>query len=98
MNRHDFLIIGSGVAGLSLALKVALHGTVAVVTKRARSDSNTAWAQGSVASVTSTEDSFELHIRDTLVAGAGLCDEQAVRTIITGGPAAVRELIELGVH
>ena len=98
MNRHDFLIIGSGVAGLSLALKVARHGTVAVVTKRARSDSNTAWAQGGVASVTSTEDSFELHIRDTLAAGAGLCDERAVRAIITDGPAAIRELIELGVH
>lgn len=98
MNRHDFLIIGSGVAGLSLALKVARHGTVAVVTKRTRSDSNTAWAQGGVASVTSTEDSFELHTRDTLVAGAGLCDDRAVRTIITGGPAAVRDLIELGVH
>ena len=98
MNRHDFLIIGSGVAGLSLALKVARHGTVAVVTKRARSDSNTAWAQGGVASVTSTEDSFELHIRDTLAAGAGLCDERVVRAIITDGPAAIRELIELGVH
>ena len=98
MNRHDFLIIGSGVAGLSLALKVARHGTVAVVTKRARSDSNTAWAQGGVASVTSTEDSFELHIRDTLAAGAGLCDERAVRAIVTDGPAAIRELIELGVQ
>jgi L-aspartate oxidase len=98
VNRHDFLIIGSGVAGLSLALKVARHGTVAVVTKRARSDSNTAWAQGGVASVTSTEDSFELHIRDTLVAGAGLCDERAVRAIITEGPAAIGRLTELGVH
>jgi L-aspartate oxidase len=98
MNRHDFLIIGSGVAGLSLALKVARYGTVAIVTKRARSDSNTAWAQGGVASVTSMEDSFELHIRDTLVAGAGLCDDRAVRAIITAGPAAVRDLIELGVQ
>ena len=98
MNRHDFLVIGSGVAGLSLALKVARHGTVAVVTKRAPSDSNTAWAQGGVASVTSTEDSFELHIRDTLAAGADLCDERVVRAIITDGPAAIRELIELGVH
>ncbi|MGA8657469.1 MAG: L-aspartate oxidase [Chthoniobacterales bacterium] len=98
MNRHDFLIIGSGVAGLSLALKVARYGTVAIVTKRARSDSNTAWAQGGVASVTSMEDSFELHIRDTLVGGAGLCDDRAVRAIITAGPAAVRDLIELGVQ
>lgn len=83
---------------MSLALKVAQYGTVAVVTKRARSDSNTAWAQGGVASVTSTEDSFELHIRDTLAAGAGLCDERVVRAIIMDGPAAIRELIELGVQ
>jgi len=95
--RFDFLVIGSGIAGLSFALKAAKHGTVAVVTKRERGVSNTAWAQGGIASVTSTEDSFDLHVRDTLEAGAGLCDEPMVRKIVTDGPARIRELIELGV-
>src|SRR5215470_14842140 len=98
MNQFDFVVLGSGVAGLSLSLKLAAHGSVAIVTKRRPADSNTAWAQGGVACVTSAEDSFDLHIQDTLVAGAGLCDEQAVRTIVTGGPAAVRELMRIGVH
>ena len=71
---------------------------MAIVTKRARSESNTNYAQGGIASVTSPEDSFELHVRDTLEAGAGLCDEAVVRTIVTDGPARVRELIEFGVH
>jgi L-aspartate oxidase len=98
MSQFDFVVIGSGVAGLSLSLKLAEQGSVAIVTKRKPADSNTAWAQGGVACVTSVEDSFELHIEDTLVAGAGLCDQEAVRTIITGGPAAVRELMRIGVH
>jgi L-aspartate oxidase len=71
---------------------------VAIITKRARAESNTAWAQGGIASVTSTEDSLELHVEDTLEAGAGLCDEEVVRTIVTDGPARIRELIEFGVH
>ena len=95
--RFDFLVIGSGIAGLSFALKAARHGTVAIVTKRERGVSNTAWAQGGIASVTSTEDSFDLHVRDTLEAGAGLCDEAMVRKIVTDGPARIRELIEIGV-
>ena len=98
MKEYDFVVIGSGIAGLSFALKAAGHGSVAVITKRKGADSNTAWAQGGVACVTSDEDSFELHIRDTREAGAGLCDEQAVRTIVTEGPARIRELIELGLH
>src|SRR6185436_11618812 len=57
-----------------------------------------AWAQGGIACVTSTEDSFELHVQDTLTAGAGLCDEAVVRSIVTDGPARIRELIEFGVH
>jgi L-aspartate oxidase len=97
MNRFDFLVIGSGIAGLSFALKAAELGSVAIVTKRARAESNTAWAQGGIASVTSTEDSFELHVKDTLEAGAGLCDEAVVRRIVTDGPARIRELIEFGV-
>ncbi|HWB59306.1 MAG TPA: L-aspartate oxidase [Chthoniobacteraceae bacterium] len=98
MKQYDFIVIGSGIAGLSFARKAAQHGTVAIVTKRAPADSNTAYAQGGVACVTSVEDSFDLHIKDTLVAGAGLCDEKVVRTIVTEGPARIRELIELGVQ
>src|SRR6266404_612154 len=98
MKQYDFVVIGSGVAGLSLSLHLAPHGNVAIVTKRRSADSNTAWAQGGVACVTSVEDSFDLHIEDTLVAGAGLCDQEAVRTIITEGPAAVRDLMRIGVQ
>lgn len=98
MNQADFVVIGSGVAGLSLSLKLAQHGSVAIITKRRATDSNTAWAQGGVACVTSVEDSFDLHIADTLQAGAGLCDQEAVRTIVTEGPAAVRDLIRIGVQ
>jgi L-aspartate oxidase len=98
VKEYDFVVIGSGIAGLTFALKAARHGSVAVVTKRKGADSNTAWAQGGVACVSSDEDSFELHIRDTLEAGAGLCDEAAVRTIVTEGPARIRELMELGLH
>jgi L-aspartate oxidase len=98
MKKYDFVVIGSGIAGLSFAWKAAQYGSVAVVTKRKGADSNTAWAQGGIACVTSGEDSFELHVRDTLTAGAGLCDEAVVRTIITEGPARIRELVELGLH
>ena len=98
MKEYDFVVIGSGIAGLSFALKAAKHGSVAVITKRKGADSNTAWAQGGVACVSSDEDSFELHVRDTLEAGAGLCDEAVVRTIVTEGPERIRELVELGLH
>src|SRR4051794_38071849 len=98
MKEYDFVVIGSGIAGLTFALKAAKHGSVAVITKRKRGDSNTAWAQGGVACVTSDEDSFELHVQDTLDAGAGLCDEATVRTVVTEGPARIRELVALGMH
>src|ERR1700740_3306171 len=98
MKHFDFVIVGSGIAGLSLALRLAKFGTVAMVTKRNVADSNTAWAQGGVAAVTSAEDSFDLHVKDTLIAGGGLCDPDVVRTIVTEGPSAIRDLIELGVH
>ena len=98
MKEYDFVVIGSGIAGLTFALKAARHGSVAVITKRKGVDSNTAWAQGGIACVTSEEDSFELHVADTLEAGAGLCDEAAVRTIVMEGPTRVRELVELGLH
>src|SRR5258708_3846845 len=98
MHNFDFLVLGSGIAGLSFALKVAPHGRVAVITKKDRAESNTNYAQGGIAAVTSKEDSFELHVRDTLEAGAGLCKERVVRTIIEEGPARISELIELGMH
>jgi len=98
MREFDYVIIGSGIAGLSFALKAAGSGSVAIVTKRGLSDSNTAWAQGGVACVISDEDSFDLHIKDTLTAGAGLCNPEAVQAVVTEGPIRVRELIELGMH
>lgn len=96
IRNFDFLVVGSGIAGLNFALQVASRGQVALITKKNRADSNTNWAQGGIASVTSREDSFELHVRDTLEAGAGLCREAVVRTIIEEGPARIQELLELG--
>src|SRR5437773_8914820 len=98
MKEYDFVVIGSGIAGLSFALKVANHGSVAVITKRKGADTNTAWAQGGVACVTSDEDSFALHVCDTLEAGAGLCDAATVRTIVMEGPDRIRELMEFGLQ
>src|SRR5438128_6062221 len=98
MKQFDFLVLGSGIAGLSFALKVAPRGRVAIITKKDRAESNTNYAQGGIAAVTSKEDSFELHVRDTLQAGAGLCKEAVVRTIIQEGPARIAELIELGMR
>lgn len=96
--QFDFLVLGSGIAGLSFALKVARVGRVAIVTKKDRAESNTNYAQGGIAAVTSKEDSFELHVRDTLEAGAGLCKEEVVRTIVQEGPARIAELIDLGMR
>src|SRR6185503_17936833 len=98
MKQFDFIVLGSGIAGLSFALKVAAHGRVAIVTKKNRADSNTNWAQGGIAAVTSKEDSVEMHVRDTLTAGAGLCKESVVRTIVSEGPERIQELIALGTH
>lgn len=92
----DFIVLGSGIAGLTFALKVAEVGTVALVTKKDRSDSNTNWAQGGIAGVMAPDDSFDLHLQDTLIAGAGLCHEDAVRALVTEGPDRIRELIALG--
>src|SRR5687767_11984881 len=96
MRQFDFLVLGSGIAGLSFALKVAAQGRVAIITKKDRAESNTNYAQGGIAAVTSKEDSFELHVRDTLEAGGGLCKEDVVRTIVQEGPQRVAELIEIG--
>ncbi len=94
--EFDFIVLGSGVAGLTFALKVAAQGRVAIITKKNRAESNTNYAQGGIAAVTSKEDSFEMHVRDTLEAGAGLCTEEVVRTIIQEGPARIGELVDLG--
>ncbi len=93
----DFLIIGSGIAGLSFALKVAEHGDVALVTKKAVMDSNTNLAQGGIASVFDPLDSFDFHIRDTLSAGDGLCHRDVVEMVVGRGPECIRRLIDLGV-
>lgn len=93
----DFLIIGSGIAGLSFALKVAAFGSVAIVTKKDRIESSTNYAQGGIAVVMSGDDSFEDHIHDTVVAGDGLCHEDVVRMVVEEGPARIEELIALGV-
>jgi L-aspartate oxidase len=93
---YDYVVLGSGIAGLTFALNVAEKGSVAVITKKNRAESNTNYAQGGIAVVTSTEDTFDLHVRDTLEAGAGLCHEDVVRGIVEEGPARVKELIELG--
>jgi L-aspartate oxidase len=93
----DFLVVGSGIAGLSFSLRVAELGSVCVVTKKGEVDSATNLAQGGVAAVLGEGDSFSEHIRDTLEAGAGLCDEGIVRMVVEDGPERVGDLIELGV-
>jgi len=95
--ESDFLVIGSGIAGLSYALQAADHGSVAIVTKRDIGESATKYAQGGIASVFSAEDSFEAHIEDTMVAGAGICHEDVVRMVVEEGPQTIRNLIEWGV-
>ncbi len=100
MSAHDtdLLVLGSGVGGLYLALRAADRVRVTVVTKRRDADSNTNYAQGGMAVVLQEADSFALHVRDTLVAGAGLCHPDVVRAIVKNGPQAVRDLIDLGVR
>ena len=93
----EVIVIGSGIAGLSFALKAARHAKVLLLTKKNAAESNTNYAQGGIACVTSAEDSAELHIRDTVGAGAGLCREEVVRDVVQDGPARVAELVELGV-
>lgn len=97
MRHFDFIVVGTGIAGLSVAIKAAAHGSVGVLTKRLSADSNTNWAQGGVACVTANDDTVDQHVADTLDAGAGLCREDVVRTIVAEGPARIAELIEIGV-
>jgi L-aspartate oxidase len=98
MKSFDYIVIGSGIAGLTFALKASEKGSVAIVTKKSRADSNTAWAQGGIACVTSNEDSVALHVSDTIIAGDGLCNEEVVRSIVSEGPERIAELVSLGMH
>lgn len=94
----DYLVLGSGIAGLMSALHLARHGRVLVVTKKGRAESNTNYAQGGIACVMDSDDSFAQHVRDTLDAGAGLCDEAVVREIVSNGPERIAELERFGLH
>ena len=99
MSQHketDYLVIGSGIAGLSFALKAAETGSVAIITKKESWESNTNYAQGGIAAVLSPDDTFESHVEDTLNAGAGLCRPEVVEMVIGQGPEMVRELMKWG--
>lgn len=96
MKYFDFVVVGSGVAGLRYALEVSKHGSVAIITKAEPQESNTNYAQGGVSAVLCPSDSVENHMRDTIVAGAYLCDEETVRVVCTEGPDRVKELIAIG--
>lgn len=98
LSKYDVIVVGSGIAGLSFARDVAQHGyRVAILTKKDRAESNTNYAQGGIASVTSDTDDFETHVHDTLDAGDGLCNEAVVREIISDGPERIKDLIQSGV-
>ncbi|MCB0323059.1 MAG: L-aspartate oxidase [Bdellovibrionales bacterium] len=96
MESSDFLVVGSGIAGLIYALDVAAFGTVTVLCKSDPTEGSTRYAQGGIASVTSPLDSFEAHIEDTLDAGAGLCHREIVEILVREGPERIRQLISLG--
>ena len=98
MRKHvDFLVIGSGIAGLTFALKVAKYGKVCIVTKAKMNETATMYAQGGIAAVTYNPDSFEKHIQDTIIAGDGLCNERIVRITITESNERIKELIKWGI-
>ncbi|MBI2963342.1 MAG: L-aspartate oxidase [Deltaproteobacteria bacterium] len=96
--ESDTLVIGGGIAGLFFALKAAAQGTVTLLTKDRLPESNTAYAQGGIASVWSAQDSFAAHVEDTLEAGAGLCHRDVVELVVREGPDRIRDLIALGTH
>ncbi len=98
MIKCDFLVIGSGITGLTFAHKAASRGTVIIVTKKEKSDANTNYAQGGIASVFSQDDSFQLHIEDTIRAGDGLSDRAVVEKMVREGPQLVGELMDFGVE
>ncbi|HAA05324.1 MAG TPA: L-aspartate oxidase, partial [Syntrophobacteraceae bacterium] len=96
--QFDFLVLGSGIAGLSYALKVAQHGSVAVITKKDKKETSTNYAQGGIATVLDPDDSFQLHVEDTVNSGDGLCHLEVVERVIRSGPERIRELVEIGVE
>ena len=96
--EFDFLVLGSGVAGASLALKLSRLGSVALVCKETLFETNTRYAQGGIASVFGKDDTYDSHVADTLVAGSGLCHEEVVRKVVEAGPEAIQDLIDLGVE
>lgn len=94
--KTDVLVIGSGIAGLYSAIKISEFADVVLVTKKEKSESNTNYAQGGIASVLDPNDTFENHIKDTLIAGAGLCNEKTVEILVKEGPGKINELIDIG--
>ena len=100
MQQTDFLVIGSGIAGLTYALKTAMHfpdKKVTVITKTKADETNTKYAQGGIAGVwNEVNDSFEKHIEDTLIAGDGLCNRHTVEIVVKEGPERIREIIDYG--
>jgi L-aspartate oxidase len=92
----DYFVVGSGIAGLMSAIHLSPYGRVLVATKKDRADSSTNYAQGGIACVMDGKDSFEMHVQDTLTAGAGLCDEDVVRRIVSAGPPRIAELESMG--
>ncbi len=94
--KTDVLVIGSGIAGLFSALKISEYADVVLVTKKNKAESNTNYAQGGIASVIDSTDTFEKHIQDTLIAGAGLCHEDAVTIMVEEGPSRIYDLIDIG--
>ncbi len=94
--KTDVLIIGSGIAGLFAALKISEFADIILVTKKDKAESNTNYAQGGIASVIDSSDSFNKHIQDTLIAGAGLCNREAVESMVKEGPQRIKDLIEIG--
>ena len=94
---YDYIILGSGIAGLNTALLAREHGSVVILTKGKIDDCNTRYAQGGIAAAVGDQDSPDLHMQDTLAAGAGLCDTEAVRALTTEGPGRIADLIQRGV-
>ncbi|MGL5683859.1 MAG: L-aspartate oxidase [Marinifilaceae bacterium] len=98
MCKFDYIVVGSGLAGLYAAFKAAAHGTVAILTKSQIEESNSYFAQGGIAAVTDEDDDPSLHFEDTIIAGRGLCDHPAVEILVNEGPERISELIAEGMH
>ena len=94
--KCDFLVVGSGIAGLNFALKASEFGKVCLITKKDLIESNTNFTQGGIAAVFSREDSFDLHVKDTLKAGDGLCDKDVVKVMVKEAPGEIENLLSIG--